>query len=429
MFLTTIILFEIGSAVCGAAPTSTALIVGRAIAGLGSAGIFSGAIVIMVPLVPLDKRSVYQGALGAIFGLSSVIGPLLGGAFTKDVSWRWCFYINLPIGAVSIVVIALILHLPPAPRAPASPMEKTKRLDPLGTLVFLPSMICLLLALQWGGTTYAWGSGRVVALLVVFAVLLSAFVVIQGRQKENATVAPHVFAQRSILSGFVFSMCIGSAMLVCLYFLPIWFQAIKGASTLASGIMLLPFILSLVVASILAGVFTAKVGYYTPLMIACAVLLSIGTGLMTTFTPRTAHPSWIGYQVIFGFGLGMGMQQPGMAAQTTLAPQDVSVGVSLMPFAQSLSGAIFLSVAENIFTNRLASGLQRVAGLDPAVVINSGATNLRDVVPAEKLGDVLAVYNDAIIVAFYVAVAWACFAIVPALTMEWRSVKGRNLHG
>ncbi len=156
-------LFEVGSVVCGAAPNSPAFIVGRAIAGLGSAGVFSRTIIIIIYLVPLHTRPTFTGFVGACFGIASVTRALLGGAFTNNVSWRWCFYINLPIGAITIAIIFVVLKLPSLKNANLSIRQQFVQLDPLGTLFFLPSTVCLLLALQWGGSTYAWKDGRIIA--------------------------------------------------------------------------------------------------------------------------------------------------------------------------------------------------------------------------------------------------------------------------
>ncbi|MCJ1370763.1 hypothetical protein MMC20_001976 [Loxospora ochrophaea] len=162
----------------------------RAIAGLGAAGIFSGALIIIANITPLEKRAAYQGMLGGMYGIASVVGPLIGGAFTDNVTWRWCFYINLPIGGVTAAAVVLALRLPPASMFKNLGFRKSAwQLDPVGTVLFVPSIICLLLALKWGGTTYAWSTGRIIALLVIFAVTIMSFVGVQGWMKDSGTVS------------------------------------------------------------------------------------------------------------------------------------------------------------------------------------------------------------------------------------------------
>lgn len=215
-------------------------------------------------------------------------------------------------------------------------------------------------------------------------------------------------------------------MIAMIFYLPVWFQAIMGVSAVESGIRNLPLMLSLVVASIAAGGATAAIGYYTPFMILSTVFMSVGAGLLTTFQPDTGAAEWISYQILFGIGLGLGMQQPNLAAQTVLSRQDVPVGASLMFFAQALGGAVFVSIAQTVFTNSLVSGLNDVPGLDHIDVVNTGATEIRNLVPAKDLDVVLLAYNGALTDAYKVALATACFSAVGAFTMEWRSVKGKK---
>ncbi|CAK7198157.1 hypothetical protein SEUCBS139899_000815 [Sporothrix eucalyptigena] len=428
VFLVAIVLFEAGSALCGAAPNSVAFILGRALAGAGSAGVFAGAIVITIPLVPLHKRPIYQSMLGAIFGVSSAIGPLIGGAFTTNphLTWRWCFYINLPIGAASIVLILLFLHLPQPPRAHALPaFEKLKRMDPIGTLLFTPSVVCLLLALEWGGTTYPWNNGRIIALFVLAGVLFLAWAGVQAwLGSDYATVPGRIIGQRSIMAGVAFSMCTGGVLLSFSYYLAVWFQAIQGVDALQSGIRSLPFVLALVVASIIAGGLTTRFGYYTPFAIGCSCLLAVGMGLVTTLRVGSGHSQWIGYQVVGGLGMGMGMQMSSLAAQTVLPPPDVPVGASLMFFGQGLGGAVFLCVTQSIFLQELFKDLSHIMSADAArQLVNTGATAIRSAVSADLLPETLVEYNKALTTAFIVPLAIASFSIVPALCFEWKSVK------
>ncbi|KAF2835490.1 MFS general substrate transporter [Patellaria atrata CBS 101060] len=427
VFLASIFIFEVGSTICGAAPSSIALIIGRAIAGLGSAGVFSGIVVIIMHSIPLRKRPIYMGFMGAVFGVASVAGPILGGAFTDHVSWRWCFYINLPLGGFSVAVLVLVLRIPTMVDNMTF-KEKMIQLDPLGTVIFMPSIVCLLLALQWGGAKYAWSDGRIIALLVIFSITLLVFVAVEIWRGESATVPPRIIRQRSIASGVWFTTCIGGGMLVLVYYLPFWFQAIKDASAVKSGIMNLPMLLGVVLFSIISGALVTMSGFYTPFMIGSSVFFSIGCGLLTTFTTTTGHEKWIGYQVLAGMGLGLGVQQTATAANAVLDKKDVPTGTSLMFFAQGLGGAVFISVAQNILSNKLISGLSGVEGIDARVIANTGATELRHVVDSSLLDLVLNVYNDALTDVFKVALVLGCCSLVGAVAMEWVSVKGKRPH-
>ncbi len=191
--------------------------------------------------------------------------------------------------------------------------------------------------------------------------------------------------------------------------------------------MTFPMILSLVIGIIFSGVMTGKTGYYTPFAYAAAVLAPIGTCLISTWTPATNHSMWVEYQVLAGFGLGIGFQQPNMAAQTVLPHQDVPTGVSIVQFAQLLGSAVFFSVAQNILSSRLASGLgPLVPGLDPHTVGNFGATQLRGLVGPEKLGEALEVYNEALRQVFVMATGLAAATVLGAAALEWRSVKEKG---
>ena len=333
------------------------------------------------------------------------------------------FYINLPIGAVAVVIIFFVLELPKAKNTDMSLLEQFHRLDPIGNLFFLPGMVCLLLALQWGGSTYAWNDGRIIALFILFGILIITFTCVQLWKKEMATIPPHIISQRSVAAGMWYSFMVGSAMLVLVYFLPIWFQAVQGVNAVESGIRCLPLIISLVFGAISSGIVVGRTGYYTQFLYIGCVFLSIGTGLITTFTVDINEGKWIGFQILAGYGIGCGMQQPSMAAQNHLTRQDIPTGISLMIFAQSLGGAVFVSIGQNIFSNRLISGLASVPGLNPAIVISTGATDLRNVVAPEYLGRVLVAYNHALTTVFQAAVAVACFSIFGALAMQWKSVK------
>ncbi|KAJ4420415.1 hypothetical protein N0V82_004404 [Gnomoniopsis sp. IMI 355080] len=426
----------------------TALIIGRAIAGAGAAGIMSGALLILALTVPLRKRPAYGGMLASMYGISSVAGPLLGGVFTDKATWRWCFYINLPIGAITLLVIIFFFEAP-AERAattssddnspsetPAARQDKTWReilneFDPIGTAVFMPAIICLLLALQWGGTAYAWNSWRIILCFVLFGLLLLSFLYIQHRQGDNATIPPRVIAMRPVWAGAFFAFAAGASFFVAIYFLPIWFQAVKGASAVQSGIDNLPMLIAVVIMSIVAGAAVSIFGYYTPWMLLSTVLLAVGYGLASTLKPDSGEGLWIGYQIIAGAGMGFGMQQPLMAMQAVLSNKDLPTGTAIIVFMQTIGGSLFVSVGQNVFNNKLVSyTLEYAPGMDPQIVLSTGATTIQKVIKEQfpqYLTGVTLAYSDALTQTFVVSAAMAAISIIGSGLMPWGSVKGKQV--
>jgi hypothetical protein len=337
--------------------------------------------------------------------------------------FRWCFYINLPIGALVLVFLFFVVENTPPALGELPFKEKLARIDIPGTLVFIPCIVCLLLALQWGGQQYAWSNGRVIALLVLFGVLLIVFIVIQIMRQESATVPPRIAKQRTIAAAGFYAFNLGSSFMITVYYLSIWFQAIKGDSAIISGYSTLPFILALVIASIISGAFVSRVGYYNPSILAGGILTPIGAGLLTLFKVDTAHPMWIGTQFLFGFGVGLGLQQTNIAAQAVLEKKDAPTGISLVFFCQGLGGTISVALAQNVLDNKLVSGLKSISNISSHDIISTGATELRKAFSPEQLPEVLRVYNHALVIVFYIALAFACAAIFGGLAMEWKTLK------
>lgn len=270
---------------------------------MGGVGIGPGAFLLITLLVPLQKRPKFIGSLGAIFGISSILGPILGGYLTS-VSWRWCFWINVPIGGVALILLILLAPNAPSPSKPATSWRKRLlELDPFGCLLIAPSIICLLFALQLGGNDESWSQAHVVALFVLFGVFLLAFTAFQAWRKEKATVPPRILFQRSILSACMVGFFSGTVLVLYTFYLPIWFQVVQDKTPESSGLSLIPLLLSNVAAIVLSGFLVSKVGYYTPFAIFGGILLVTGSALIAIWTVDISEGKSIGYQVrLWHFG-------------------------------------------------------------------------------------------------------------------------------
>lgn len=426
-YLTSIFIFEIGSLICAVANDSTTLIVGRAIAGMGGAGIASGSYTIIAFSAPPKQRPAFTGIMGAVFGVASVIGPLLGGVFTDNLTWRWCFYINLPIGGVAAGIIVLFFHTPKAARPQVATLkEKLLQMDFPGTFTIMAGVVCYLLAMQWGGATKPWSDGSVIAVLVLFGVLVITFVVIEYFQGDRALLQGRLLKDRTIAAMSAFIFMVAGSFFVLLYYLPIYFQATRNVSAAKSGIDNLPLVLGASLFSIVSGGLLTVWGHYVPLMAFGSVLSAVGGGMIYTFEVDSPSSEWIGYQALVGIGLGLIFQIPVIVGQAVVKPSDLSSVSAVILFFQTIGGAIWISAAQAGFTNKMLKELPiRAPTVNPGLVVVTGATDLRKVFTAEQIPGIMSAYMEGLRVPFIICIACACVTFLLAFAPRWESIKGR----
>lgn len=409
----------------------------------------------------LKHRPIYTALSGGVECVALAFSPILSGAIARYSEWRITFYIVIPVGV--IVILSVFFFVQPLQRpehVDLSGREKLRRLDMPGLATFVPLAISVILALEWAGTEYSWNSWRIILLWSSTGVLLLAFLAVEYRTGENSMFPLKFMCQRSVALGAMYTFCNSAALFVIAYYvsllsrrtitqvasrishhhernpdiltsirlthskLPIYFQAIRNATAFESGLMYLPTAITFAPAVVIGGVLTAKIGYYTPIMVVGSILMVIATGLFTTFIPTTPSSQWIAYQILYGVGVGIAFQQPYTAVQTVLPDSAVATALVALSFTQEIGGIVALSVAQNMFLTRLTRGLAReVPGLDAKIILNSGALGIRNVVSAKDLDIVIGVYNDAVVGVFYLALGLTCLTVVGAVFIEWKSVK------
>ncbi|KAL1970967.1 hypothetical protein VTN77DRAFT_2801 [Rasamsonia byssochlamydoides] len=429
-FLCGILVFEVGSVLCAAANSSNMLIVGRAVAGVGAAALFSGGMNIIAMSVALKRRAPYIALLSSMLGISNVAGPPLGGVLTDRLGWRWCFWINLPCGGVAFGIVLLFLKRRTGNATPQMGLkERLAALDPLGGILLLAGITTFLLGIAWGGTMYAWSDAKVWGCILASGLIMTMFCVTQWKRGDRATIPSRLLLkQRTMLGSSLFSCFLSMGFYVHVYYLPIYFQAVKGSTPGQSGLDLIPYQISNTAASLGVSILVGILGWYVPFVWLGAIAFIVGSGLLYTLKVNSSAATLIGYQIVAGAGLGGSVQIPYIAAQVVSSKRDMSSANAIMIFFHSIGGTIGLAIGQNIFL----STLKRVLPLDAPLVnatalIAAGPTNLRSFTPPEQLAGVLEAYNTSIVKAFISSIATGLVAFLFSLLMEWKSVKGIDM--
>ncbi|AGK76885.1 Drug resistance transporter, EmrBQacA subfamily [Streptomyces microflavus DSM 40593] len=420
LFQAAIIIFLIGSALCGVAQNMPQLIGFRALQGLGGGGLMVLSMAIVGDLVTPRERGKYQGLFGAVFGATSVLGPLLGGFFTQHLSWRWVFYINLPIGVVALLVIAAVLHIP---------VRREKHtIDYLGTFLIASVATCLILVASLGGTTWDWGSAQIIGLAVLAVVLLIAFVAVERRAAEP--VLPlKLFRIRTFSLVAVISFVIGFAMFGAMTYLPTFLQVVHGITPTMSGVHMLPMVLGLLLTSTASGQIVSRTGRWKVFPLAGTALTAAGLLLLHRLTPDSSTWEMSLYFFVFGAGLGLVMQVLVLVVQNAVSYQDLGVATSGATFFRSIGASFGVAIFGTVFTNRLTGQLESaLAGrsVPPGADAERLAADPRAIqmLPADLRPSILSAYSTSITDVFLYAAPVVLVAFVLAWFLREDKLRG-----
>ncbi|WAB85125.1 MDR family MFS transporter [Microcella daejeonensis] len=410
MLLVAVLLFVVGSVLGGLATDMTTLIIARAVQGLGGGGLMVLSQAAIADVVPARERGKYMGVMGGVFALSSVAGPLLGGFFTEGPGWRWTFWMNVPLGILSIVAIVVLMRLP-------RPEQSGKaRIDALGMALLAVATTGVVLIGTWAGSTYAWASPQIIALALGTIVAGTLFVLVE-RRAAQPVIPLHLFRSRDFVLATIAALLVSVAMFGAIGYLPTYFQMAAGATATEAGLLMIPMMGALLLTSMITGSVVSRTGRYKLMPVLGTVVLAIGLGLLSTVTVATPVALIGVYIGVIGVGLGTSMQILTLVVQNAFAHREVGTATAAHTFFRQVGGSLGSAVVGSVFAARLASLLaERLPeGADAAGSTSSLTPQLVQSLPEALRVPIVESYNEALIPVFLVMVPIALLAVVVML--------------